>query len=161
MYSILRFGMKSIQLIPEKVRELYKITGELKQLFPERHFTPDGHLVGSLGEVLAAYYFNLELLPASTAIHDAKSACGKMVQIKATQKTSIGLRSSPEHLLVLVISPHGSFDVAFNGPGNLAWENAGKKQTNGQRKLSLSKMKILMNDVEEDQQLQMRTKRND
>ena len=50
-----------------------------------RHFTPDGHLVGSIGEVLVASYYGLELLPASSQTHDAKSDSGKMVQIKATQ----------------------------------------------------------------------------
>ena len=35
---------------PEIIRELYRLIDELEQMFPGRHFTPDGHLVGSIGE---------------------------------------------------------------------------------------------------------------
>ncbi|MCY4128253.1 MAG: hypothetical protein OXG15_03295 [Gammaproteobacteria bacterium] len=45
--------------------DLYRIVNRLEELFPGRKFTPDGHLVGSIGEALAAYMFGLELLPAS------------------------------------------------------------------------------------------------
>jgi hypothetical protein len=47
--------MKSVQEIPKLIKELYGIVDSLEALFPGRHFTPDGHLVGSIGEVLAAY----------------------------------------------------------------------------------------------------------
>ena len=45
---------KSIHAIPSLVQELYSIVDRLDELFPGRRFTPDGHLVGSIGEVLAA-----------------------------------------------------------------------------------------------------------
>ena len=35
---------------------------ELEAEFPGRHFTLDGHLVGSIGEVMAAYYYGSESL---------------------------------------------------------------------------------------------------
>jgi hypothetical protein len=47
--------------LPELVKELYRTVGELEAMFPGRHFTPDGHLVGSLGEGLVAHHYNLEL----------------------------------------------------------------------------------------------------
>lgn len=34
------------------VRDLYTTVNELESMFPGRHFTPDGHMVGSLGECL-------------------------------------------------------------------------------------------------------------
>ena len=37
------------------VEELYRLIRRFEQLFPGRHFTPDGHLVGSIGEVIAAH----------------------------------------------------------------------------------------------------------
>jgi hypothetical protein len=40
--------------VPALVSRLYEIVDELEEIFPGRHFTPDGHLVGSLGESLAA-----------------------------------------------------------------------------------------------------------
>jgi hypothetical protein len=30
-------------------------------MFPGRHFTPDGHMVGSFGEALAAHHYGIEL----------------------------------------------------------------------------------------------------
>ncbi len=92
--------MDPIGEIPRLVAELYQIVGHLESYFPGRRFTPDGHLVGSLGEVLAAYHYDLELLPASTETHDAVARDGTMVQIKATQGRSVGIRSEPQHLLV-------------------------------------------------------------
>ena len=40
--------------LSQKIRELYAITKELELQFPGRKFTPDGQLVGSIGEVLVA-----------------------------------------------------------------------------------------------------------
>ena len=49
------------------IRQLYAVVSELEKEFEGRRFTPDGHLVGSIGEVVAAYAFGLKLLPASNA----------------------------------------------------------------------------------------------
>lgn len=43
------------------VEQLYATVNELEDIFPGRHFTPDGHMVGSLGECLVADAYNLEL----------------------------------------------------------------------------------------------------
>ena len=58
---------------------LYPIVDRLELLFPGRKFTPDGHLVGSIGEVIAARMFGLELLPASAPDHDAITGDGRRV----------------------------------------------------------------------------------
>jgi len=55
-----------VDRVPELVQTLYKIVQELEACYPGRHFTPDGHLVGSLGEVLAANRYRLRLNAAST-----------------------------------------------------------------------------------------------
>jgi hypothetical protein len=59
--------------VPDLVKRLYEIVYELEERFPERHFTPDGHLVDSLGEVLAVHRYNLDLLTASTERHDTRT----------------------------------------------------------------------------------------
>lgn len=143
----------SVEDIPEKIQRLYQIVSELEDAFPGRHFTLDGHLVGSIGEVLAAHHFGLCLFPGSTETHDAKSPCGKKVQIKATQRRTVGISSEPEHLIVLKILSSGDLSTIYNGPGKLAWDNAGKMQKNGQRALAVSKLEDLMKDVAVDQQL--------
>lgn len=43
------------------VTQLYAAVNELEAMFPGRHFTPDGHMVGSLGECLVADAYNLEV----------------------------------------------------------------------------------------------------
>ena len=40
--------------LPKPVAAIYRAVEELEALYPGRKFTPDGHLVGSIGEVVAA-----------------------------------------------------------------------------------------------------------
>ncbi len=147
--------MAKIEQIPGLITQIYKIVAELEDLWPNRRFTPDGHLVGSIGEVLAAYYYGLELLPQSSKVHDAvsKDARKIKVQIKATQINSVALRSKPDHLLVLRILKDGATKEMYNGPGELVWENAGKMQTNGQRVIALSRLSNLFKLVPESDRL--------
>ncbi len=49
--------------VPRLIGRLYDIVDRLEELFPGRKFTPDGHLIGSIGEVIAANLYGLELLP--------------------------------------------------------------------------------------------------
>jgi hypothetical protein len=65
--------------IPELLNRRYQIVSELESLFPGKKFTPDGHLVGSLGEVIAAHDYDLVLLENSTKIHDARKG-NKQIQ---------------------------------------------------------------------------------
>ena len=131
----------------EKIKQLYEISAELERLFPGRHYTPDDHMIGSIGEALAASYYGLELFTASAETHDAKAADGRLVQIKATQISRIALSSEPQWLLVLRIHRDGTFSEEYNGPGKLAWEHCGKMQKNGQRPISLAKLRILQVEV--------------
>jgi hypothetical protein len=128
------------RLIPS----LFKLVDELNKEFAseQRKFTPDGHMVGSIGEVVAAYAFDLELLPASTKNHDARTTDGKLVQIKLTGSKSIGLRDQPHHLLVLRFQ-EVRFKLVYNGPGDLVWKNCGPRQMNGQRAIGITKLLTL------------------
>ncbi|MCM5704026.1 DUF6998 domain-containing protein [Larsenimonas salina] len=67
------------------IDQLYSASDELEALFPGRKFKLDGHLVGSVGEVVAAYMFALTLNPASTLGHYAIAPDGRQVEIKLTQ----------------------------------------------------------------------------
>ena len=131
-------------MLSDKIKELYKITNELENSYPGRKFTIDGHLVGSIGEVIVAEHYGLDLLPNSTKTHDARTKDGKMVQIKATQVKGIAISSEPDYLIVIRLLSDGSWEEIYNGPGKAAWDNAGKMQKNGQRPISLSKLRSLM-----------------
>lgn len=139
--------------VSEKIKALYKISHELEVLLPGRHYTPDGHMIGSIGEALAASYYNLELFSASEETHDAKAPDGRLVQIKATQINRVSLSSEPEWLLVLKIHKEGTFSEEYNGPGKLAWKHCGKIQKNGQRPISLTKLRELQTRVPQSERL--------
>lgn len=139
--------MKAIEEIPQLVGSLYNTVARLEALFPGRKFTLDGHLVGSIGEVLAAHRYGLTLLPASAERHDATASDNRLVQIKATQARNVGLRSEPEHLIVLKLASDGTASEVYNGPGALPWQHAGKMQRNGQRSIGVGRLEALMSEV--------------
>ncbi len=113
--------------VGELLASLYRIVERLEVLFPGRKFTPDGHLVGSIGEVIAARMFGLELLSASAHDHDAITGDGRKVQIKFTQGTrGVALRAEPDYLLVLRLAPDRSLEVVYNGKGKSPWSQSGK-----------------------------------
>lgn len=128
------------------IRQIYRIVDRLEAIFPGRHFTPDGHLVGSIGEVLAAARYDLKLLPASARLHDARTRDNKLVQVKATQSDRIAFRGAeaPSHLIVLSLNRNGTATEEYNGPGDVPWASASKLQSNGQRPLSLRSLRNLM-----------------
>jgi hypothetical protein len=126
---------------------LYSAIDRLEELFPDRKFTLDGHLVGSIGEVLAAYMFDLDHLRGGTKGHDAMTQDKRNVEVKLTQGDAVGIRYEPDHLIVLQRKRGNSVDVVFNGPGTTAWTSAGKMQKNGQCKISIRKLRELNEQV--------------
>lgn len=134
------------------VRGLYETVRKLENMFPGRHFTPDGHMVGSLGECLVADAYGLELLVASNKGHDALTPLGRRVEIKATQGNTVAFRSEPEHAIVIKIFPDGTFEEVYNGPGSLVWAQFGGKRlpSNGQFQITLARLKLLGGSVTEE-----------
>ena len=147
--------MKHLDRVENLTRKLYGIVDELEEIFPGRHFTPDGHLVGSLGECLVAQAYGLELLTASNKGFDAISLCGKRVEIKATQSKSVAFRSEAEHVIAIKILPNGTFEEVYNGPGKKVWEQfCGKKlPSNGQYQISLTRLKALQENIQDNAQI--------
>ena len=133
------------------IKDLYATVRELELMFPGRHFTPDGHMVGSIGECLVADAYGLKLMTASNKGYDAVSDSGLKIEIKATQSSSAAFRSEPEHTIVIQILPDGNFDEIYNGPGKLVWDQFRDKElpTNGQFQISLNKLRALNGKVGE------------
>ena len=140
------------EVIQRLVPELFRITAELEAAAPGRHFTPDGHLVGSIGEVVAAARYGLTLTTASTKGIDAHDANGNTVEIKATTgKRGVafrGMEPTAQRLIVLQIDATGEVAEVYDGPAAPAWAAAGKMQSNGQRAISLSRLVELMKRAE-------------
>ena len=132
------------------INELYATVHELEAMFPGRHFTPDGHMVGSIGECLVADAYDLELMTASNKGFDAVDKDGRQIEIKATQSKSAAFRSQPEYAIVIRIMSDGTFEEIYNGPGSIIWSQFEGKKTpsNGQFQISLNKLKELNKTVD-------------
>src|SRR5271154_6185681 len=126
--------------LPAPVAAIYRAVQELEAEYPGRKFTPDGHLVGSIGEVVAAKALGLTLYPMSRARHDAFDSLGD-VQIKLTAGRSVAMYTECIRLVVLrVVSPEEA-EIVYDGPGAPVWASAGKIAKNGQRVVSLAKLR--------------------
>ena len=139
--------------ITEIIQDLFETVRELELRYPGRKFSIDGHLLGSLGEVIAAEHYGLTLLKNSFEKHDAVDKQNRMVQIKATQINRIAISSEPDYLIVIQIAPDGSWSEIYNGSGSRVWSNAGKMQKNGQRPVSIAKLKSLMACAQDDEKI--------
>ena len=107
-----------IRRIPELVGRLFETVRELQRIFPDRPFTPDGHLVGSIGEVVAAYVYGLTLERCSNQGFDARTEEGQSVEIKLTGVDYVSVSSDsqpPEILIVLKLHQAGQFEEIYNG----------------------------------------------
>jgi hypothetical protein len=124
--------------LPTPVADIYRSVAALEKLYPGRKFTPDGHLVGSIGEVIAAEHFGLTLHNMSKPGHDAD---GREVRIKLTAGNSVSMYADCERLILLRIVSPGEAEVVYDGPGAPAWAAAESMQKNGQRKISLTKIR--------------------
>lgn len=122
--------------LPPQVSDIYAAVAELERLYPGRKFTPDGHMVGSIGEVVAAEALNLTLLTASYPGHDAHDGTN-YVQIKMTGGVVVAMYATCERLVVLRVVSPAEAEIVYDGPGQPAWDAAGKKGKNGQRVISL------------------------
>ena len=141
------YTQEKIEGAYQKIGELLKIVSNLEEDFPGRHFTLDGHLIGSIGEIMAAYYYGIELYEASAPIHDGITEDGKEVQVKITQQDRIVLSEEPQYLIVLHLDRiSGKISEIYNGKGKCPWECAASNEKRGNRSLQVSKLAQL--DVE-------------
>lgn len=125
--------------------DIYRAVAELDKLYGthRRKFTPDGHLVGSIGEVIAAEALGLTLYPSSHAGHDAHDGKGGDVQIKMTAGKSVAMYATSVRLVVLQIVSPEEAEIVYDGPGEEAWTRARDMAKNGQHVISLAKLKAL------------------
>ena len=138
--------------LPALIRDIYRAVAELEALVPGKRFTPDGHMVGSIGEAWATYIYGLEPLPNSSETHDAKTHDGRLVQIKTTQRDAVATYpAQPDLLLVLRLLPTGEVEEIYNGPGETVWRalipSERTPAKNGQHSLRLSALRRLMTAV--------------
>jgi hypothetical protein len=138
----------------ELVQKIYEITARLQELHPKKNFTPDGILVGSLGEVLAEHHYGLTPLSVGTKGHDC-SIDGMFVQIKTTQRKSIQIGGSCDHLIALQLARNGTVSEIYNGPGSRVWDlvKDKKRPMNGLYAVSFTKLQKLMEQFPDDKRV--------
>ena len=133
------------QSYSELVQEVFAACQQLSRA-TGRPFSPDGHLVGSMGEVFAAEQLGLTLMTPSNRGYDAVDAQNRKVEIKATTRDSVALSASgteAERLIVVRFDEVGVGSVVYDGTAAPAWESAGRAQKNGQRRISLRSLSEL------------------
>jgi hypothetical protein len=133
--------------LPRALAKIYEAVKELEQEFG-RKFTPDGHLIGSIGEVIAQKEFRFELLKMSAPVHDAKCKVRGFVQIKTTAGDGVQIKKGCNHLLVLKIHPptsnkEGYAEVIYDGKGDPVWKIAGKANKSEEKWVSIKALKQL------------------
>ena len=143
------YTKEKMDAIKEKIQKLISIVKELETDFPGRHFTLDGHLVGSIGEVMAAYYYGIELYAASAVVHDGEID-GKKDQIKISQQDDIVINHEPEYLIVLYLRKNGDVFEVYNGPGEAPWNSASKRDSHNNRHMRVNKLMELDKQVSDE-----------
>ena len=146
------YTKENIEAAMEYVRKLLEGVNALETMFPGRHFTLDGHLVGSVGEVAAAYYYAIELFPPSTECHDGKAG-DRNVQIKITQTDNVLIGEAPDYLIVLYLTKTGNIYEVYNGPGAIPWESGGKPDKRGYKHLRVNKLMNLDKGINQDDRI--------
>ncbi len=136
----------NVSRVPRLVARLYQVVRELTELFPGRRFTPDGHLVGSIGEVIAEYTYGLTLENCSNPGFDARTRTGQTVEIKLTGGTSVAVASDgnpPALLIVLRLDPKTGFTEIYNGEFPVELRKAKPKNKRNVVTLRLSELRRL------------------
>lgn len=127
--------------LPKQVATILTAIQELEDEYPGRKFTMDGHMMGSIGEVIAAKTFGFTLLRGSSKGHDAKCDARGNVQIKITGiKGTRIIFNQPEcdHLIVLKLKDPTTALLIYDGPGKPVCDALGKPGSNGQRSIAIS-----------------------
>lgn len=113
--------------IPETLAALYQAQDTLRAAFPHHPFGLDGNLIGDIGEAIAEKDFGLVPLGGGKPSHDMRRPSDNaLVQVKTTQKAADGkgvglglVKTTFDFLLVLELDKDGTYEVLYDGPGDI------------------------------------------
>jgi hypothetical protein len=128
--------MQRHQAITEALALIFQAVEDLKREFPDREFTPDGRMVGDLGEVIAWLEYDLRLDDTRRPGHDATTSDGRRVQIKATFQDQLVFKTVPGHYLGFKLYPNGRHEEIFNGPAQIIHDHYVHRKGIGKKLLS-------------------------
>ena len=143
--------MSQLSQLKKAIIHLYVSVSKLHSAFPDRKFTPDGRMVGDIGEAIAALEFNVILDEKSKKHWDGHRVglTGKerKVQIKTTQKDETYLKEPPHEgdLLVFKIFRNGEWKCYYDGSIVKVWRSLKNKKPDktGAKAITLGKLKVL------------------
>jgi hypothetical protein len=106
--------MKQSSQLKKAIIDLYSTVLKLRLSFPDRKFTPDGRMVGDIGEAIAALEFGVILDKKQKKDWDGyrKDSSEKKhdVQIKTTQKNQVYLKKPPCEGILIVLRIYHSLE---------------------------------------------------
>lgn len=141
--------MNRLGQLKSAVKNLYLSVEKLHSAFPNKPFTPDGRMVGDIGEAIASLKFNVvldEKLKKHWDGYRIDSAGNKRdVQIKTTQRDETYLKKPPQDgdLLVFKIDRGGGWKCCYDGPILRVWDSliGQKPDDTGAKFVKLNKLK--------------------
>src|SRR4030042_3679091 len=138
----------------KKIAEVYNIANELGKAFDIDRCTPDGHLLGAIGQIAAKIAFKLEFGSPKAGHNCTWSADSKKVnvQVGCSGRGSIPLRKEPEHLIALEIGETGRIRLLFNGPGHYVWSRI-EHQRSSQKSVSCNTLLQAQQEVDAKDQI--------
>jgi len=146
----------------DKIRQIYDIATELENMFPGRKFTPDGHMVGSIGEAIATIDYGVKL--HKTHVHPGTDGIvnDRKVQVKATQGEGVAIKMQEpdELLLVLKIKKDGTWEKIYDGDSERVWIALKGQRENrmGEKTISLKRLQGLQAEVKEKDRISLCSK---
>jgi hypothetical protein len=133
----------------KKIADIYKIANELGRAFDINTCTPDGHLLGAIGQIAAKIAFNLKF-GSQNEEHNCTGSIGVKkvnVQVRCTGRNSVALRKEPEHLIAMEIGETGRIRLLFNGPGQYVWRRI-EHQRNPQKYVSSKALREAQQEID-------------
>ena len=108
----------------KKIASIYEIANELGREFNIAKCTPDGHLLGAIGQIAAKIAFGLQFGSGEKEHNCTWSDNGKTldIQVRSTGRGSVAIRKEPEYLIAIEIAETGRLYLLYNGPGKFVWK---------------------------------------
>jgi len=132
----------------KKIASIYGIANELGREFNISKCTPDGHLLGAIGQIAAKIAFGLNFGSNKKEHNCTWSDQDRIIniQVRCTGRGSIALREEPEYLIAIEIFESGKLSLLYNGPGKFLW-NQVKKQKQPQKYASKNQLMEAQSEV--------------
>jgi hypothetical protein len=147
---------QKMETLRGKICELYSIVAELQLLFPGLKFTPDGRMVGDIGEAIGETYYGIDRFRCGNPGTDG-AVCGREVQIKTTQGLDVSVKKpkSGDLLLVIKLASDGTWQEKYNGDSERVWKalERQKETRAGEKAISLRRLQLLQAEVEENDRI--------